>query len=254
MRMVMRIGARRARGRLALARAGLALAGAAAALGCASTDVSTTMQYGGALPRPQQILIFPFATSPEEVQLDWSPTAMAAWKMQGIARSQEQADVAHKVAQTLASKLAAKVQAMGLPAQLVSGDVPAPAGPTLSVTGMFVAIDEGNRAERFTIGLGAGRSDVKISTQVAELLPEGRRIVDQFDIDAKSGRKPGAAETMGMGAVAGHVAVSAAVTAAGAVASEAFGDSVEADTERAASKIATVLQAFFARQGWVAPK
>lgn len=231
-----------------------ALAAAMAALACASTDVSTTMQYGGALPRPERILIFPFATSPEEVQLDWSPTAMATWKLEGLSRSQEQTDVAHKVSQTLATKLVAKVQALGLPAELASGDVPAPAGPTLMITGMFLAIDEGNRAERLTIGLGAGRSDVKTSVQVAELLPEGRRIVDQFDVDAKSGRKPGAAETMGMGAVAGHVAVSAAVTAAGAVASEAFGDDVEADSERSAAKIASVLQSFFARQGWVAPQ
>jgi hypothetical protein len=162
--------------------------------------------------------------------------------------------LARQVAQTLATKLVAKVQAMGLPAEFASGDVPAPAGATLMITGVFLAIDEGNRAERVAIGLGAGRSDVKTSVQVAELLPEGRRLVDQFDVDAKSGRKPGAAETMGMGAVAGHLAVSAAVTAAGAVASEAFGDDVEADAGRSAAEIASVLQSFFARLGWVAPQ
>jgi hypothetical protein len=94
---------------------------------------------------------------------------------------------------------------------------------------------------------------VRTSVQVAELLPEGRRLVDSFEVDAKSGRKPGAAETMGVGAAAGHVAVSAAVTAAGAVGAEAFGDNVEADAERTAAKVATVLQGFFERQGWVTP-
>jgi hypothetical protein len=50
--------------------------------------------------------------------------------------------------------------------------------------------------------------------------------------------RAGAAETMGVGAAAGHVAVSAAVTAAGTVAAEAFGDNVEADAERRAPSAA----------------
>jgi hypothetical protein len=240
-------------GSLDFRRALLALVVAAAALGCATTDVSPTMQYSGALPRPDRILIFPFATSPEEVQLDWSPTAMATWKVQGISKDAERQKVAQAVSQALAKRLVEKVRGLGLPAELASEEVPAPAGAALAITGIFLAIDEGNRAERTVIGLGAGRSDVRTSVTVAELMPEGRRIVDQFDVDAKSGRKPGAAETMGMGAAAGTLAVSAAVTAAGTVASEAFGADVDADAERTAAKIASVLKSFFARQGWVAP-
>ena len=236
--------------RSARARSALLLA-LAACVGCASTDVGMSSQYGGALPRPQQILIFPFATSPEEVQLDWSPTAVGAWKLQGLSSGAERQQVAHAVAEALAKRLVTKVQAFGLPARLVEGDVPAPAGPTLAISGQFLSIDEGNRAERVVIGLGAGSSTVRTAVQVSELFPEGRRLVDQFDVDAKSGRKPGAAETMGMGAAAGHLAVSAAVTAAGAVAAEAFGYDVDADAERTAAKIATVLQSLFQRQGWI---
>lgn len=220
--------------------------------GCASTDVSMSSEYSGALPRPQQILIFPFATSPDEVQLDWSPTVAGVWRLEGLSSNQEDQKVAHAVQQALAQRLAAKVQAFGLPAQVASGDPAPPSGPTIAVTGQFLAIDEGNRAERVVIGLGAGRSDVRTAVQVSEVFPEGRRLVDQFDVDAKSGRKPGAAETMGMGAAAGHLAVSAAVTAGGVVASEAFGDDVEADAERTAAKIASVLQSLFQRQGWIA--
>ena len=123
----------------------------------------------------------------------------------------------------------------------------------LAISGQFLAIDEGNRAERVVIGLGAGRSDVRTSVQVAELFPEGRRLVESFEVDAKSGRKPGAAETMGVGAAAGNLAVAGAVSAAGTVASEAFGANVEADAERTAAKIATVLRSFFQREGWVTP-
>jgi hypothetical protein len=230
---------------------GLLVLALAAGVGCASTDVQMSSQYSGALPRPQRILIFPFATSPEEVQLDWSPTAVGAWKLQGLSAGAEQQQVAHAVAQALARHLVSKVQALGLPAEVAMGDIATPVGPTLGITGQFLAIDEGNRAERMVIGLGAGRSNVTTAVQVSELFPEGRRLVEQFDVDAKSGRKPGAAETMGMGAAAGTLAASAAVTAAGAVGTEAFGVDVEADAERTAVKIASVLQSLFQRQGWI---
>jgi hypothetical protein len=224
------------------------------ALGCASTSVSSSGEYSGALlPRPERILIFPFATSPEEVQLDWSPTVSGAWKLQGLTADQARRKVATAVSRRVAEKLVTKVGALGLRAELAGEGLPVTSAGTLAITGQFLAIDEGNRAERVVIGLGAGRSEVRTSVQVAEIFPEGRRLVDQFEVDAKSGFKPGAAETMGVGAAAGHVAVAAAVSAAGSVASEAFGDDVEADAERTATKIASVLQGFFARQGWVAP-
>ncbi len=230
------------------------LLAAIGAFGCASTDVAVTSQYTGApLPPPQRILIFPFATSPEEVQLDWSPTAAGAWKLQGLSADAERQKVAHAVARALAERLVIKVQALGLPAELATGSVPATAARTVAISGQFLSIDEGSRAERVVIGLGAGRSDVRTAVQVAELFAGGRRLLDQFEIDAKSGMKPGAAETMGVGAAAGHLAASAAITAAGAVASEAFGDDVDADAERTAAKIASALQDFFARQGWIAP-
>ena len=70
----------------------------AAGLGCASTNVDVSSEYQGYLPRPTRILIFQFATSPEEVQLDWSPTAAGAWKLQGVSAGAERQKVADAVA------------------------------------------------------------------------------------------------------------------------------------------------------------
>jgi hypothetical protein len=81
-----------------------------------------------------------------------------------------------------------------------------------------------------------------------------RRVVDQFEIDARSGRRPGAAETLGAGAAAGTLATAAVVTAAASVGSEAFGDDVDADASRTADKIAGMLSDFFAQNGWIAPQ
>src|SRR5215472_7457963 len=139
----------------------VALLLAAGAAGCASTKATTTMQYNGALPRPTHIIVYQFATSPQEVQLDRSPTAVAEWKLSGASSSQERAGVAHAVAKTLATKLVAKIQALGLPAELGYGPPPLDAGPVLVIDGQFIAIDEGTRALRMVIGLGAGHSTVR---------------------------------------------------------------------------------------------
>jgi hypothetical protein len=121
------------------------------------------------------------------------------------------------------------------------------------VDGQFLAIGQGSSTERVVIGLGAGKSDVRTAVQVIEILPEGSRTRDTFEVEAKSGSTPGMAETMGAGAAAGHLAASAAVSVGKSVASEKFGDDVEADARRTAEQISKLLAGYFAREGWIAP-
>ncbi len=223
-----------------------------AGLGCATTKVTGTTEDVGRLPRPERILVHRFATSPDEVRLDHSVTAAAAWKLHGVSEGSERQEVAHAVSNALAENLVKKIQELGLPAELAGGEATLDGRPTLVIDGQIVSIDEGSRTKRVVIGLGAGRSEVRTSVQVYEILLAARRVVDQFEVDAKSGSAPGMAETMGAGAAAGHLATSAAVSAAKSVASEKFGDDVEADARRTATEISKVLAAFFARQGWIA--
>jgi len=230
---------------------GLALL-SAAAFGCASTSVQSTSEYAGRLPRPAEILVYSFATSAQDVQLDSSPTVAAVWKAQGLSSGTEASEVARQVADAVADRVVEKLQGMGLPATHASQPPATDGPPKLAITGFFTAIDQGSRFERATIGLGAGRSDVNTSVQVAMVSPYGRRVVDSFDIDAKSGRKPGAAETLALGAGAGTLATAAVATAATTAGSEAFGADVDADSRRTADKIVGMLNEFFAQNGWVA--
>jgi len=125
-------------------------------------------------------------------------------------------------------------------------------GTQLLVKGQLVSIDQGNRTERVVIGLGAGRSDVQTHVQVFLDRAGDDQDIEQLDISAKGSRKPGAAETLGVGALAGDLVVSGAITVAGTVASESFGGTVEADARRTAGKVVDELEAFFDRQGWIA--
>ena len=122
--------------------------------------------------------------------------------------------------------------------------------PGLLVTGQFVSVDQGNRTERVTIGLGAGRSDVRVRAQVFDVSPAGRRLVDEIEVDAKSGLAPGMAETMGAGALAGHLVASTLVSGGVQVADKSLGASVTANSDRAAKGIAKQLASFFGQQGW----
>jgi hypothetical protein len=113
-----------------------------------------------------------------------------------------------------------------------------------------VSIDEGNEAERVAIGFGAGRSDVRAQVQVFELTPSSNRLIDTIEVDAKSGLTPGMAETMGMGALTGHLLVSTLVSGGVQVATETMSDTVVADADRASKGIAKQLSSLFAKEGW----
>ena len=59
------------------------------------------------------------------------------------------------------------------------------------------------------------------------------------------------AETMGAGALAGHLLVSAVVSGGVQVATETMSDTVVADADRAAKGIAKQLSSLFTQQGWI---
>jgi len=141
---------------------------------------------------------------------------------------------------------------MGVPAERAAG-TPPNYGNIIEIEGQFLSIDEGNWAERVVIGLGAGRTDVKTLVQVYDARGGRRVLVNEFEADAKSGYKPGMAESMGAGAAAGNLGAAAAISGGLAVGSEAFAATVEDDAKRMAKKVAKQLGDFFVSQGWIPP-
>ena len=222
-----------------------------AGLGC--TTVKTVSSYDGAqLPRPDVILVNTFAYSPSQVKLMRGITPELEQAIKGTPRTAAELNVGGKVANVLAEHLVKEIRAMGLPADRALGDPPT-LGNTYAVEGQFLSIDEGNRTERVVIGLGLGRTDVKTLVQLYRDSDGGQRLVEQLDVTAKSGRKPGMAEMMGVGGLAGNLAVSAAVSSTLAAGSEKFSATVEADAARTARNVAKKLKEFFVTQGWVSP-
>lgn len=85
-----------------------------------------------------------------------------------------------------------------------------------------------------------------MSRRASHLTTDQKPIVlEEFDLNSESGKKPGAAATMGIG------------TAAAGVATVSVGDkhaTVEADASRMAKAIATQIEQVMASQKWIAPE
>jgi len=220
--------------------------------GCAPTNVNVNYEHNGPLPRPARILVYEFAVSPDEVQLDRGLGAALQQMAQGTPRTEAELQIGRHAARALADELVKRINAMGLPAERAWG-APMRWGDALLIEGQFISINQGNRTERAVIGLGSGASEVQTQVQVYETRRNERlERVAEFTTDARSGYKPGMAETMGAGAAAGNLAAAAAVSAAGTVASEMLSANVQADAERTATDVAAQLQSYFVQQGWIA--
>jgi len=234
----------------AIARLGAAAAVLATALvACAPTHVQQSQTYSGALlPRPDIVVVNDFAVTPEEVRLDSGLRARLMNAVSPAPASQREIEDGRKVTATISRTLVEEIRKMGLPArQGLPGESPG-AGNRLIVDGQMVSIDEGNRTRRNLIGLGAGHSTVEADMQVYYDSSNGARLLESFEGVAESSRKPGAAETMGVGAATGRAAESAAVGVGTGVIS---GSDADSDAQRMAKEIAKKLSALFARQGWI---
>jgi uncharacterized protein DUF4410 len=230
---------------------GMAVFGALALL-VACTSGQSQIETAERLPRPQVVLVDTFAVSPDEVRLDagLSPEIEQAAKARhGVSRTEQEAQISRQVAEAIAHRLVVELDDMGLEAERGSA-LPQGVPNALLITGQVVSVDAGNRTERVIIGLGAGRSDVRVHAQVYELTPAGRQLIDRIEVDGRSGLTPGIAETMGVGGLTGHLLVATAAGAGLHVVSETVGADVVADADRAAKGIAKQLAALFAEQGW----
>ncbi|HEY8158855.1 MAG TPA: DUF4410 domain-containing protein [Methylobacter sp.] len=205
------------------------------------------------LSKPQQVLVYNFAVSPEDIQQNSSIFAKLKRNM-GSSSSQtaEQIQLGREVADALASELTQRIAAMGLKPVRAFDDQPAPPGSIL-VTGHFVKIDEGNRLRRNVIGLDLGQSSLDTEVRVLAPAPSGYMELMTFQTHTDSGNMPGAAvlgpAAAGAGAEAGAV-VGSSVAIGGA---KYYRSSSAQQAEKVADKISEQLAKYFAAQGWINP-
>ena len=219
---------------------------------CSTGHVHPTQAVStGPLPPPTEVAVFDFAITPDQVKLERG--VGAALMQSGSAQSpaERQSQVAQATQAALAETLTTKLQTYGLRAvRELPGSVPPPG--TLEVRGQILSVDQGNGTRRTVVGLGAGRSSIAADAQLLYVTnPAQPQFLQAFKGTADSGRMPGAAETMGAGAAAQHLATSAAMTAGTHAMNESRRTSDEANADKLATALARQIAAYAAQQGWI---
>jgi hypothetical protein len=240
--------------RLVVARWMMAVALVLAMSACAPTKVRPVSSYvgGDTLPRPDRVLVYDFAISPEQVSLNRGLFSRLGRDVSSASVTDEELAIGREVADGFANELVKRIQLLGLPAERADATQVAPPG-TLAITGQFLSIDEGNRMRRTLIGFGAGQSEVKALAQVALQTAHGPLLAEEFETKAESARTPGVGPMVGPGvAVRGAAGVASSVAVSGGVHALAeHRTEVEADARRIADELGKQLGRFFVRHGWI---
>lgn len=217
----------------------------AIAFGCASTDVHQTRK-ARTLEKPDRILVRNFAVTSEEVALDRGIMPTISRDVQGEVQEEGQVKIGRAASNALAQELVDRLQAAGLPAKRSTGR-PELTPATLVIAGEFLTIDEGNQTMRTLIGFGAGASHVNTRAQA---WMDGQ-LIAEVETESESGKKPGAAVTLGAGAAMGTAATAAAVAAGTTAISELALTTVEKNAQRTAEAISDRVVRAYRERGWL---
>ena len=214
--------------------------------GCAGARVEVMQQAPRDAPRPDFIIVERFGVSPEDVKLDRGLSAQALRAFKERALNDEERKVGAAVATVMEEETVRLLRAAGIPAY-VDSYAPTATRATALLQGQFLSVDEGDRTQRVWLGFGLGGSQLQMKVQV---LQDGM-LVTEGEVKTTSSLKPGVLASLGVGAAAGTVATTAAVSGGLAVGSEALLVSVEADAKRAAKAVAERLIQGYKDRGWL---
>jgi hypothetical protein len=227
----------------------------AALAGCAGATVSQETQNAPVNNAPpSQIVVYPFATNPNEVSLNSSLVQRAYRNISGADTSAEQAQIADEAAQNVCLEVVTALTQKGYNALCQKRGIAPGAGNILIVDGEFTNITEGNRLRRMVIGFGAGASVLDTNVYVNQLAPGGgQQQVLSFNTHADSGKMPGVAVTGPAGAAAGGAAAAATVGANVAMGgAKTYTSSTGYLGDKTAQQIVDALTKYFQQQGWPA--
>ena len=213
------------------------------ALGCATSGVESIRRYAeGPRPHPPVLLIYDFATSPNEALAQ-------AYGSEFASPSAETNELAHKTAQTLSQELQKKLTANGINARRASSGF-VPQVNAMIIKGEFLTVDKGSRLLRMTIGFGAGATHLRVRAHAYQAREWELQRIAEAEVKAQGNRMPGMAGPVCIGAATGNAARSAVISGGMNVAQEVTGG-LDKDAGRIAGEIAERVKQFYKRQGWL---
>jgi hypothetical protein len=213
------------------------------------TKVETVAGYQGTdpLPRPEKTVIYDFRVAPESVTMDDSAAARLTQRRalrRGSDDESSALDVAGQVRVSFSKALIDQLRKLPMPVEMAPGAESGVPPNTLIVHGEFTAVNQGNSTKRIMIGFGRGASDVQADVTVSLITETQPIVLSEFKLKSESGKKPGAAATMGVGSLA-------VGAAAGDVGEKKA--SVEGDAARMAKAVAKQIADIMVARKWIPP-
>jgi hypothetical protein len=214
--------------------------------GVTKAEIVASYQGTEPLPRPEKTVVYDFTMSPDVITMDVS--AAARLHRRRMARKGSDDDmspeaVARQVQVSFSKELLSQLQKLPVPVEMaVDPETGVPAN-TLIIYGEFTSVNEGNKSQRVMLGFGAGASDVQADVRISLITAARPLVLSEFKLKPQSGKKPGAAATMGAG--------TAATAAAGSIGDKKA--TVQGDAARMAKAVAKQIADLMVAQKWIAP-
>jgi len=216
--------------------------------GCAATKtVARQSAAGTALPRPARIIVYNFATSPDEIGSD-NPIA-GQYERRDTPQTEQERELGRKLANEVAAGVVDELGKRGIRAIRASNAGALQVDDYL-VKGEFVSIVEGSRVKRMLIGFGAGSSQLQSLVQFYLVTPDGPRRVSEIEVTSEGSKMPGMLVPVGVGAAAGRAATSAVVSGGLSTARELGGAPVDERAKGTAEEIAKRIDEAYQKRGW----
>jgi hypothetical protein len=181
--------------------------------GCAETTMTPTFRATRGLSRPDRVLVFDFAVTPEEA---------GAERRSGVApQTEEDVRVGKALARALTANLVAQLRSRGIDAER-AGDGATPGDLTASIRGRFLRGD-GSGSGSNTVGFALRGGQVRTRVQLFQGTGLKMQLVGEGETSTPSGLKPGAT-----------------------------GDAtVDADAKRTAQVLTERIAGYYRQEGWI---
>ena len=218
-------------------------------MGCASTKVIDRQQLvNEKLPRPDHILVYDFAATPEDIPTDSS--LAGKYDEHSTPQTAEQIDAGRKIGADIAEQLVEEINNMGMPVERASISA-TPQINDIVIRGYLLSIDEGSSDKRIMVGFGSGASELDVAVEGYQMTDQGLRKLGSGTVDADGSKTPGVAGPLAVAIARGNP-VGLIVSGGMKLYGEESGKSkIEGRIKQTVGEIADVLKERFKQQGWI---
>jgi len=220
--------------------------------GCATATVTPSLRPTGVLPPPEVVWVYDFTVTPSEVDLDSGLGPQVARLIGQTVPAKEKLRVGRALARMLANNLATELRGRGINARRANNQIE-PDETAASLKGQLRRVDEGNSALRTLVGFGFGGTGLQAHAQLFHGGNGNAQLVAEAETATRSSLLPGIPTMVGIGGGAGSLLAGAVVASITTITSEEFYQTVEADAQRTAAKLADWLADYYRQQGWLGP-